>query len=429
MVLEKLLNQQFENEIKNAFKKILDRSRMDEDLLEKDLDRLKTLITQFDPFPNGKLPKDFSVAACDGSGIENLCQYQDNHIQLVNASLIVLNSNTANNEPMKIVDLKSFPTLNDGNLIKVFTFNHNTEDFKESFIEFLQSLFPKENLLEIFWKYYRDVDEWFGKPPVVNSRKSLVNTLGNDLEKYLLLRKSSDKAIIQSDLRGIIETALVRKAIFSNLKLKYLIIDGSMTILEPLKLMKKAFTPRNLPFRDYLLRDICYNARQKGIILAAISKTHTVPGSYLITKLASQLGFKDHWYCRIPNVIVDKKELNLTESRIYIPPDLAVTYLVKFYNLMPTLRIDFDYFWWKKNIQDTNLDIQKQNEIKLFQDFDFMSHEARWYGYPCPPAFAHEDCVITWDQQLTVSDRVVEVGKSMGLDEKALMSARRLIFS
>ncbi|NHI90873.1 MAG: hypothetical protein EAX96_00135 [Candidatus Lokiarchaeota archaeon] len=429
MVLEKLLSAQFEFEIEKAFKKILARNKMDESLLEQDKDRLEILITKFDPYTEKELSKDFLIAACDGSGIENLCQYQDNHIQLVNSSLIVLDTNTVNKQPMKIIDLKSIPSLNNGNLLKIFTFNHDNIDFKNSFIEFLQSLFPNTDLLEIFWKYYNDLDVWFEKLPIITSKKSLTQILGNDIESYLLLRKPSENSVIQNDLRSTIELILIRKALLSDLKLKYLIIDGSMTILEPLKIMEKRDSPRKLPFRDYLLRDICHHARKKGTTLAAISKTHTVPGSFLISKLATDLGFKDHWYCRIPGVKEKEGELNITKSRIYIPPDLAVTYLARFYYLMPTLRIDFDYYWWKEYIQDSDPKIQQQNEIKIFKDLDFMAHEARWYGYPCPPAFAHEDCVITWDQQLIVSDKVVGVGKEMGLNERALISARRMIFS
>ncbi|MHA1784464.1 MAG: hypothetical protein ACTSVE_04655, partial [Candidatus Helarchaeota archaeon] len=354
---------------------------------------------------------------------------QDNHLQLANASLIVFDTNTVNGKPMKLVDIKSIPSLNNGVFVKVFSFNHDNLEFKKSYIDFLKSITDDTDLFDIIWKYYEDVSKWEGYLPSITSKETLLGKLGANIDRYLLTRRPGEFSAIQRNIRGMLEWALIRKAILSNLGLKYIIIDGSLTILEPLRIVEeKKFKPVQLPFNDYLMRATCHQARKNNIILAAISKTHSVPGSLHISSLARSLGYKDHWFCRIPGKKDPDDQLFITQTRKYIPPDLAVTYLVKFYHLMPTLRIDFDYFWWIENIKNSDPDVQKENEIKIFKDLDFMAHEARFYGYPCPPGFAHEDCVITWDQQLAISDHVIEIGKSLGLDERALISARKLIF-
>ncbi|NVM54653.1 MAG: hypothetical protein HWN66_13190 [Candidatus Helarchaeota archaeon] len=427
MALEKILGNQFETEVREAFRKILGRSTTDESLFQLDEARLKTLVTHFNPHSSNKLPQDFIVASCDGSGIENLCHYEDNHLQLVDSALVVLDSNTKANQPMKFVDLKCLSSLNDGFLLKVFSFNHDAQDFRESYLDFLESLLSDTDLLEVFWKYYYDTLIWEGNPPEIYSKDSLVQNIGDEIEKYLIFRRPGQSYDIHRDLRNIIELILIRRAVLSDLKIKYVILDGSLTILEPIRGVEKG-KPIARPMSDYLLRDICYQAREKNIILVAVSKVHTIPGTLQIAGLASSMGAKDHWFCRIPGHKDKDGELNLTKPRRYIPPELATTYLARFYHLMPVFRIDFDYFWWSQNIRNADPALQRENEIKIFQDLDFMAHEARYYGYPCPPAFAHDDCVITWEDQLIAADRVVEIGKSLGLNERALISPRRFIF-
>ena len=427
MALERIMGHQFESEVTEAFRRILGRSITDESLFKLDEDRLNNLIAHFDPYALGPLPQDFIVASCDGSGIENLCNYEDNHLQLVDSSLVVLDSNTKVNQPMKFVDLKAIPAINDGFLLKVFSFNHNVQDFKESYLNFLESLLPDTNLFEIFWKYYYDTQVWLGKPPIIHSEESLIQNLGDEIEKYLIFRRPSQAYDIHRDLRNLVEMVLIRRAILSDLKVKYVILDGSLTILEPIREITEG-KPVARPMSDYLLRDICYLAREKDITMIAVSKVHTIPGTLQIARLASSMGARDHWFCRIPGNKDKDGELNLTKPRNYIPPELATTYLARFYHLMPVFRIDFDYFWWARNVRNADPAIQHKNEIAIFQDLDFMAHEARFYGYPCPPAFAHEDCVITWEDQLIAADRVVEIGKALGLNERALISPRRFIF-
>ncbi len=60
--------------------------------------------------------------------------------------------------------------------------------------------------------------------------------------------------------------------------------------------------------------------------------------------------------------------------------------------------------WWEQNIYDEDPDIQRANEQAVFRDLEFISRDARWYGYPVPLAIAHEKCVLKFKEVLIARD-------------------------
>jgi len=123
----------------------------------------------------------------------------------------------------------------------------------------------------------------------------------------------------------------------------------------------------------------------------------------------------------------DRRELHILEGRGQIPPTHGVTYLFRFSDEMPVLRVDFDRFWWEENIQSQNKKEQKEREIKLFQEIDFLSHDARWYGYPCPLSFAHLLSTIDWESRQFLIERAVTIAKEEGFDEDKIIPFRSRI--
>jgi len=63
----------------------------------------------------------------------------------------------------------------------------------------------------------------------------------------------------------------------------------------------------------------------------------------------------------------------------------------------------------------------------LVQEIDFLSHDARWYGYPCPLSFAHLLSTIDWESRQFLIERAVTIAKEEGFDEDKIIPFRRRI--
>jgi hypothetical protein len=177
----------------------------------------------------------------------------------------------------------------------------------------------------------------------------------------------------------------------SKLNPKYLLLDGAMTIF-----MHFARQYPSMP-SGFMLREMCSLAREKGIILCAVSKNHTIPFAHRIAKLAQdKFGDGAKWFCHLPCKDDPGGGLHITEDRTYIPPRLAVPYLFSFTQDNRPSRIDFDRIWWLENILVRNDPIAtRENEKVIFNELEFMSRDARWYGYPVALALAHESCKLS----------------------------------
>jgi len=106
---------------------------------------------------------------------------------------------------------------------------------------------------------------------------------------------SSDVQRVQDHVRWMAEAALAKRALDSQLELKYLFLDGALTLL----MREGRKYPVLLP--NYMIRDVCTRARRKGTIVAAVSKSHSIPCWRLIADLAKSIyGVGFRWFCRLP---------------------------------------------------------------------------------------------------------------------------------
>lgn len=149
----------------------------------------------------------------------------------------------------------------------------------------------------------------------------------------------------------------------------------------------------------FMLRELCELARQKNVILCAVSKNHTIPFAHRIAKMArDKFGEGTKWFCQLPCKDDPGGGLHIYEDRTYIPPKLAVPYLYSFSRDNRPSRIDFDRVWWLQYIFVPNDPIStRANEKALFAEIEFMSRDARWYGYPAPLALAHNSCKLSYE--------------------------------
>ena len=149
----------------------------------------------------------------------------------------------------------------------------------------------------------------------------------------------------------------------------------------------------------FMLRELCALARQKKVILCAVSKNHTIPFAHRIAKIATdKFGVGVKWFCQLPSKDDPGGDLHIFKDRTYIPPKLAVPYLYSFSRDNRPSRIDFDRVWWLQYVfVPGNPKTTRANEKALFAEIEFMSRDARWYGYPVPLALAHNSCKLSYE--------------------------------
>ncbi|MCK4280186.1 MAG: hypothetical protein KAW94_06385, partial [Candidatus Thorarchaeota archaeon] len=128
-------------------------------------------------------------------------------------------------------------------------------------------------------------------------------------------------------------------------------------------------------------------------------KNHTIPFAHRIAKMAEDIfGAEAKWFCLLPSKYDPNGGLHIYSDRTYLPPKLAVPYLFSFSRDNRPSRIDFDRIWWLKNIfVRGDPATTRANEKQLFRDLEFMSRDARWYGYPVALALAHGACKLSYE--------------------------------
>ncbi|MHA2424597.1 MAG: hypothetical protein ACXAEF_07400, partial [Candidatus Thorarchaeota archaeon] len=173
-------------------------------------------------------------------------------------------------------------------------------------------------------------------------------------------------------------------------------------------------------------RDVCTLARKKGVIVAAVSKNHTIPFAHRIAKMARD-NFGDHakWFCQLPSAEDPGGGLHIYEDRTYIPPTLAVPYLFSFSRDNRPSRVDFDRVWWKEKILvPGDSQATRANEKAVFRDLEFMSRDARWYGYPVALGLAHTTCKLSYEDMRLAKEIVDDILRAMNQEGRKASALR-----
>jgi len=427
MSLERLFTREFENAIRRTLREIKTRHEtLAEVRLKEDIKVIEDkLLTSFQPFPKDVVfDEDFLVGAIDGSGVSPLLRYDDVMIHLVTAYLSVHTTGTKIKAPMKKIEVEGYsPIPNGGRLIETFWFSMDEGQMWNHLEKFINRTYMVEDLNTLLYPYFRDIS---GRK--VENIADVIELLGpkyrniTGIKDLVILPPATSVRVIHDIIREITELSLAKRVLKSNLPIKYLLLDTTMTLLIP-----KGVIHPNL-ITDYMLRDVVYEARKKGVIVVAIAKSHTIPCTSAIAKLAeAKFGKNAHWFCRLPGEEDLEGKLKILEGRRYIPPRGAVTYIFRFSSTMPVFRLDLDRKWWEKNIYSDNLDEMKENEIILFKELDFMSHDARWYGYPLPLSYAHDGCTIKDVEGMLLAEQAISIAKEEGFEEEKLITPRKLI--
>lgn len=425
-MLEKILTEKFRNTLKLVFSDISNQQdRRDELEFAKDEVRIREqLLATIDPYPSDiMLDEDFLVAAVDGSGTDSLVVLDDIRVHLLSTSTVVLNTNTAAEAYFSPVDRGALEReLGEQPHIEAHWHSGVRGDAKKKMGESLSEIYPLKDVVDLILPFFRDY--------TANKIKTLSDFADTEyatdaqrlreMESLISREQVLTNPIVHDELRKSSEYAAVRRILNSDIQPKYILLDGAMSIF-----MHFVKHYPSMP-SGFMLRDLCALSRQKGVILCAVSKNHTIPFAHRIAKMAKdELGEGAKWFCHLPCKEDPGGGLHIIEERTYIPPMLAVPYLFSFSRDNRPSRIDFDRIWWLENIFVAgDPKATRENEKALFRELEFMSRDARWYGYPVALALAHESCKLSYEDLKIAKEIVRDVRHELGLDDRKTESYR-----
>jgi hypothetical protein len=425
-MLERILTKQFRDSLKATFKDIQQQQHIrDEKEFAKDEQRIKEqLLDTVDTFPQDVVfDEDFLVGAVDGSGNDGLALLDDVRVHLFSTACVILSTNTQSSEPFTPLDDTRIEECLGSSQphLETFWYAGVKDDARRKMAEYIDYISSVSDPLEIVMPFFRDftrgeIDSWNDlKDSKYAKYLSRLESIQN-----LISRVNLTNSTIHDQLRTISEYAAARKILDSSIRPKYLLLDGAMSVF--------IHHIRNYPSMPsgFLLREMCTRARKEGVILCAVSKTHTIPFAHRIAQMAADVfGETSKWFCQLPGSEDPGGGLHITQSRTYIPPMLAVPYLFSFSRDNRPSRIDFDRIWWLENIFVENDPIAtRENEKALFRELEYMSRDARWYGYPVPLAVAHEQCKISYQDIRLAREICWDVRQEMGMDERRMEPQR-----
>ena len=204
------------------------------------------------------------------------------------------------------------------------------------------------------------------------------------LMEGLVLPQASETTNCGIQLRTTAEWGTALRLIGSDPPCRYILMDTTMS----LPFIK---TKDNSLYYEHLKRLCCVRARERGIALFTISKSHGLPSIEILEGLArDRLGVDrkrtaEHWFLRLPNGGVDDWDLKAIIEDRQIPPIGSISYLFRLHRNTPVMRLDMDRDWWEERIRGN-----PDEERKIFSELDYCGHDQRAYGYPFPIKACHD---------------------------------------
>jgi hypothetical protein len=220
----------------------------------------------------------------------------------------------------------------------------------------------------------------------------------------LIVPPAHDAGNLAIQLRTTAELAAALRLIEKAPPGAFVFTDGTMTL--PFVQRK-----RQSLFFDHLRRFCCVRARDRGVVFAALSKSHGLPSGVRLDEAAREkLGTPDpeHWFLRMPDSDRDGWS-PLPPDGPRVPPVGAITYLVKLHRTTPIMRLDLDARFWEAPGMLPN------TEQRLFEALDYSGHDQRCFGYPYPIKAAHDRASLTQHERFTLKKQVVDAAVEAGL--------------
>ncbi|TFF92226.1 hypothetical protein EU545_01605 [Candidatus Thorarchaeota archaeon] len=419
-MLDKILTEQFRQTLKLVFADIQNQAdKRDEEEFAKDEVRIKeNLLEKVEPYsPDVVLDEDFIVASIDGSGTDSLAVYDDVRVHLMSTAAVVLDTNTRSENVFAPLSREHVEErLGEQPHIDVHWHSGVRGDAPRKLAETLSSVYPEKDLVNLVLPFFRD----FTKGAISSYSDFTETEYGKytprlkEMESLISREQILTNPMVHEEIRKACEYAAARNIITSDIGPKYLLLDGAMSVF-----MHFVLRYPSMP-TGFMLRELCELARKNDIILCAVSKNHTIPFAHRIAKMArDRFGESAKWFCHLPSKEDPGGGLHIYDDRTYIPPMLAVPYLFSFTQDNRPSRIDFDRVWWLENIfVHDDPKATRENEKALFRELEFMSRDARWYGFPVALALAHELCKLSYEDLRLAREVCQDVRHEMGFTDK-----------
>jgi hypothetical protein len=239
--------------------------------------------------------------------------------------------------------------------------------------------------------------------------------------QHLIRPHAADSGNIGTQLRSTGELGAALRLLRSDLCPQILLIDTTLSL-------PFVSDPMGSMFYEHLKRLCCVEARKRGTVFLALSKSHGLPSIEEIERTAAEVqsmergAAAEHWYLRLPEKSIDEWELSLTAGR-RLPPPGAVSYLIRFHHTTPTLRLDLDRTYWQESIRGQTVEETQRNEQKLFSDLDYACHDQRCYGYPYPLKAGHDRASLTKHERVVLRKQIIDAAVKKGMKRSLFRDA------
>ena len=431
----------FDRTLENEFEKIYSKFKSIElkadEAYQADLSYLTKKLQIFEPYPSLCDMQDFNSAAIDGSGAESLVSLNDISIHLLTAAFAADTTNFSMGTTKKINISPPVCTHPEGITRLILLREDKKTEVWDEFKDFILYNY-KEDLSDVVFRVIKDIvetayklknpDEAIPKLDTETSIRMAAVSIGLNLYKddfdhfssWMVSPRANAPRGWFEQFREVLEYSVANALLESKEHFKYIFLDGSMNML----MSPGQKQPRLAS--NYLLRDINLKATKKKTCIVAVSKTTTFPFIYRLAQdLEKNLGMEKKWFIRIPTEKRDKYILNVLKDRPHIPPAYGVTYLFHFSSEVPILRIDFDEKWWLENIYSEDKTKEKENEVEIFQDIDWLARDVRYFGYFFDLAFAHNTTIVRFPERDDVADRLIDYFVEKGENPKMFIHPRK----
>lgn len=349
---------------------------------------------------------EMSIGAADGSGDYPAISYADSfvYVSVAQAAHYQADSVTGLLEPGPVPD----------QVVDIAWIPENEAERRSAFDQSFAALTDMSLRELIALSDYR-----FLKDATAHKRHTIDELLEN-----LVRPHAADAGNIGLQLRSTAELAALLRLVHQPARPTYLLMDGTFAL--PLVSRKQLSL-----FYEHLKRFCCVAARQSGIGFFALSKSHGLPAMEIIEELTRTKAGADpgqvaeHWYLRLPLDKIDDWQLELTNGR-QLPPVGAVTYLVRFHHSTPVMRLDMDIEYWRQNVRGASAAITQANEVRIFQDLDYASHDQRCYGYPYPLKAAHDRVSLTQAERVALRKQIIDAALQVGMKRALFRDASQM---
>jgi hypothetical protein len=340
----------------------------------------------------------FRIAGVDGSGDYPSFSYADSFVYVATATGTVFRTDTLHGLSEELV-------LAEPNLDLVWL-PESLERARNQWLKAFSNLAGEEVGTVI------GESDYVGLKNTASRRGHTAKGLLDDL----LLPKASDTSNCGIQLRTTAEWGAARRLIQSNPPCRYVLMDTTMSL--------PMVTRHDLSlFYEHLKRLCSVRARQRGIALFTVSKSHGLPSIEFIESFAcDKLGLErnnvaEHWFLRMPIPNIDGWELPLIEGR-QIPPIGAISYLFRLHRNTPVMRLDMDREWWEERIKGN-----PDAEQKLFSELDYSGHDQRAYGYPFPIKACHDRTRLSLAERLVMKKQIIDAAVAQGMKRSLFKDA------